>query len=38
MAEYVHRGVLTRKDAIFRMRLMEKRIMDEYARRAQAYQ
>lgn len=36
MAEYVDRGDLTRTDALFRMRLMEKMIMDEYARRAQA--
>lgn len=33
MAEYVDRGELSRKDALFRMRLMEKWIMDEYTRR-----
>jgi len=36
MSEYVDRGELTRTDVLFRMRLMEKMIMDEYARRAQA--
>lgn len=36
MSEYVDKGELTRTDALFRMRLMEKMIMDEYARRAQA--
>lgn len=34
MAEYVDRGELTRTDALFRMLLMEKMIMDEYAQRA----
>jgi hypothetical protein len=38
MAEYVDRGDLTRTDALFRMRLMEKMIMDEYAKRAWAAQ
>jgi hypothetical protein len=36
MSEYVDRGELARTEALFRMRLMEKMIMDEYARRAQA--
>jgi hypothetical protein len=35
MAEHVDRGELTRTDALFRMRLMEKTIMDEYSRRAE---
>jgi hypothetical protein len=38
MANYVDQGNLSRADAIFRMRLMEKMIVDEYAKRAQAYQ
>lgn len=36
MSEYVDKGELTRTGALFRMRLMEKMVMDEYARRAQA--